>query len=236
MSCLPFLPGCRLSAMIHPQSYKEWPLSTLTEAIPEILFKGSEPSQGKTNELDSLSISRFFFYMLMSELIYMWCLIFQEVVSFIPSLCVSDWLAWWWGCGNGHTGAWSRRRSGQTPSWSAFVALSSELPPVASATRNQTPMVTKSKGSLGMPACDHEPSWCTLIRTWCWVKRTLLSWIDHSFVKIILNIRAFLSVTGAPSWTQGCPGNRIFNILQLEHILGALVASGAKFKSQCPIM
>lgn len=42
-----FLPGCRLSAMTHPQSCRESLLSTLTEAIPEILFKGAELSQGK---------------------------------------------------------------------------------------------------------------------------------------------------------------------------------------------
>lgn len=41
------LPGCHLYVMTHPQSYKESLLSTLMDVIPEILFKGPEPSQGK---------------------------------------------------------------------------------------------------------------------------------------------------------------------------------------------
>lgn len=44
--CL-YLPGCHLSVMTHPQSCRESLLSTLTEATPETLFKGTELSQGK---------------------------------------------------------------------------------------------------------------------------------------------------------------------------------------------
>jgi len=40
-------PGCHLSVMTHPRSYKESQLSTLTEEIQGILFKGMEPSQGR---------------------------------------------------------------------------------------------------------------------------------------------------------------------------------------------
>lgn len=42
-----YLPECHLSAMTHPQSYKEWPHSSLMEATPETLFKGTELYQGK---------------------------------------------------------------------------------------------------------------------------------------------------------------------------------------------
>lgn len=78
---------------------------------------------------------------------------------------VSGWWVWWWGCGNGHTGACWRRRSGPTPSWSAFEALSCGWPPAAAATRKQTPMATMPKGSSGMPACldRHRALWCSVV-------------------------------------------------------------------------
>lgn len=67
-------------------------------------------------------------------------------------VCVSDWWAWWWDWGNGRTGVCWRRRSGRTPSWSAFGALSWGWPPAATAPR-KTPMATMLKGTSGLSAC-----------------------------------------------------------------------------------
>lgn len=50
----------------------------------------------------------------------------ERAGMFRVCVCASDWWAWWWDWGNGHTGVCWRKRSGQTPSWSAFGALSWE--------------------------------------------------------------------------------------------------------------
>ncbi len=54
-----YLPGCRLSAMTHPQSCRGSLLLTPMEETPETLFRGAERSQGKvTTRVTSASCTK----------------------------------------------------------------------------------------------------------------------------------------------------------------------------------